>query len=47
VFFACRGFFAEPEGAEDATHGKLFRAHGTIRSFQRATLCMAHESERV
>jgi RNA polymerase sigma-70 factor (ECF subfamily) len=34
VFFACRGFFADPQGAEDATQETFLRAYGRIRSFQ-------------
>lgn len=34
VFFACKGFFSEPQRAEDATQETFLRAYGKIRSYQ-------------
>jgi RNA polymerase sigma-70 factor (ECF subfamily) len=34
VFFACRGFFAEPHKAEDATQETFLRAYAKLRSFK-------------
>ena len=34
VYFACKGFFSEPQRAEDATQETFLRAYGKIRSYQ-------------
>ena len=34
VFFACRGFFADAQRAEDATQETFLRAYGKMGSFQ-------------
>jgi RNA polymerase sigma-70 factor (ECF subfamily) len=34
VFFACRGFFGDPQRAEDATQETFLRAYRRIRSFE-------------